>query len=154
MTNAAPTYSRDASPKGVKQITWSAGDQILRAERNGIELWPHAEPGLILILGDGGEPDYPNGSYVLVDTSFHRPSPPAYYVIFDGTTYHIRMCSIVIGSSNPVMTQVISGNPAYPMRTVPMASLHIVGMVLCELSLEPDEYASLYDTEVDAPALV
>jgi len=143
MLDAVVASTPSAALPAVTKITIDAANTILRGEGDLADLDPRAEPALIRIIEDKGEFADPNKYYALVDASFHRPSPPAQYVIFDGMSHYVRMCQIIPGSE-PVMVRLSSGDRTKPHVDVPMLSLQIAGMMIVDI----------VDAVVDALTLV
>lgn len=84
---------------------------------------------IITVTGDSNAPDFHPGQKVLVDTEDRVPSPPGFFVLYDGLGLVLKQLEIV-PYSDPLRVRIKSRNPAYETYEMPLETVVINGRVL------------------------
>lgn len=84
---------------------------------------------IITAVGDSNIPEFFPGDRVMVDTSDRIPSPPGFFAVWDGFGEVIKRLEMV-PYSDPPLVRLLSANPAYEPRELPLDTVVINGRVL------------------------
>lgn len=88
---------------------------------------------VITVYGTSMVPDFSPGDRVMVDTEDRMPSPSGAFVIWDGVGNIIKLVEVV-PYSDPPRVQLISRDPALPVREFPLEQVVIQGRVFGKLA--------------------
>lgn len=89
----------------------------------------HQRIRIIQVIGDSMVPEFSPGDRIMVDTTDCRPSPPGVFVVWDGLGLVVKRCEYVHDEDIPAV-KLMSANPAYEPRLLPLADVHINGRVI------------------------
>lgn len=84
---------------------------------------------IITAVGDSNIPEFFPGDRVMVDTNDRLPSPPGFFAIWDGFGEVIKRLEMV-PYSDPPLVRLLSANPAYEPRELPLDTVVVNGRVL------------------------
>lgn len=84
------------------------------------------------IEDDGMAPDFKKGTFVVLDTSQTKPSPPGVFLISDGVAEIVRRCTTV-AQSKPLKIKISAVNPDYETETLPFKEGILLGRIVAKL---------------------
>jgi len=84
---------------------------------------------IITVYGDSNEPTLMPGQRVLVDTSDRTPSPPGFFICWDGLGIVVKRVEVV-AHSDPLRVRLMSDNPRYSPYERTLDEAHINGRVI------------------------
>lgn len=123
------SLTEDFSPDAVERH-WGIPPRFIKDELRA----QTAAVRIIEVMGDSMEPTVKPGDRVLIDTNHRLPSPPGVYAVWDGYGVVVKRVEIVPRSEPPQVT-LISDNPHHKSYTLTVDDAHIVGRVICKISL-------------------
>jgi hypothetical protein len=94
-----------------------------------------AQPGALRvhrIRDDNNLPEMRHGDAVIVNTSDRKPSPPGWFLVFDGAGHIVRRCEHIHGS-NPPLVRFTAANKLYNAFELPLDECQIDGRVIGKL---------------------
>jgi Peptidase S24-like len=151
MTKPDTNDSTNATPAHLSQFITIDRETIPLSLRR--LLHDRADPAIVRISGNDMAPDYPDGSYVLVDSCIRVPSPDGEYVLAEGGSFSVRRCQMLplnarfILDVSPtesvamgplaVRTVLVKGNgPDCQMQYVFLTDMDVRGMVVAAVDPE------------------
>lgn len=89
---------------------------------------------IVEVMGDSMLPTLGPGDRIMIDTAMRSPSPPGLFAVFDGFGVVVKRLEL-IPLTSPHRVRLISDNDKHQSYEVTIEEAHIIGRVICRISV-------------------